>query len=175
MALCHAPLRPMRAASSENPRARRFGVGLAFWHDVCPKGNQRVRTHESYYANTPQWLSTEHRTMKNSNLIYLLNQQLNREISALLRYMIEAAAIKGAEQEIVRTTYLKGVSEKIEHAQSLADQIVTLGGTPNLHPVHACPPASVREMLRHDADEEKRMSRVTSSSPLRPRKKSWWS
>jgi len=92
--------------------------------------------------------------MQNSKLIYLLNQQFNREVSTLLRYMIEAAAIRSAEQEIVRATYLKGVSEKIEHAQYFADQIVALGGTPILKSVPVCPSATVRQMLRWDAAEE---------------------
>ena len=92
--------------------------------------------------------------MKNSKLINRLNQQFNREVSALLRYMIEAASMKGPDDNVVRSLYLKEVGEKMGHAQSLADQIVALGGTPNLNPVPACPPATVREMLRRDAAEK---------------------
>ena len=35
-------------------------------------------------------------------LIDVLNQQLNREVTTFLRYMLQAASIKGAEYETVR-------------------------------------------------------------------------
>ena len=91
----------------------------------------------------------------NSKLINLLNRQFNREVNTLLRYLIEAASMQGPEDSVVRSLYLKEVGEKVDHAQSLADQIVALGGKPDLHPVPACPPVTVREMLMHDAAEEK--------------------
>lgn len=91
----------------------------------------------------------------NSKLINLLNRQFNREVNTLLRYLIEAASMRGPEDSVVRSLYLKEIGEKVDHAQSLADQIVALGATPHLHPASACPPVSVREMLRHDAAEEK--------------------
>jgi bacterioferritin len=93
-------------------------------------------------------------TMKNARLINLLNRQFNREISALLRYMMEAASLNGANQATARTLYLTEVREKVEHAQYLADQIVALGGSPTLSPKITRPQITLREMLRHDAVEE---------------------
>ena len=93
-------------------------------------------------------------TMKNVRLVNLLNRQFNREVSAILRYMIEAASLNGADHAAVRSLYLKEVGEKVEHAQYLANQIVALGGTPALTPDFGCPRATVREMLRRDAAEE---------------------
>lgn len=98
--------------------------------------------------------ATKPGAMKNSKLINQLNRQFNRNVRALLRYMVEAASTKGAEQETVRQVYLQEVGEKVEHAQSLADQIVALGGIPILKPVPDCPPTTVREMLSRDAAEE---------------------
>jgi bacterioferritin (cytochrome b1) len=93
--------------------------------------------------------------MKNSELINRLNQQLNRKVSTLVRYMIQAASINDGDHAVVRTMYLNEVGQKVEHAQYLADQIVALGGTPILKPTPASPPATVREMLARDATEEK--------------------
>ena len=44
--------------------------------------------------------------MANEDLIQALNQQLNREVSTFLRYMLQAASIKGATLEPVRQMYL---------------------------------------------------------------------
>jgi bacterioferritin len=87
-------------------------------------------------------------------LIDGLNQQLNREVTTFLRYMLQAAGIKGAQWESVREMYQQEVPEEVGHAQYLADQIVMLGGTPALAPDLSPPPNDVREMLQRDAREE---------------------
>jgi bacterioferritin len=92
--------------------------------------------------------------MKNSRLINLLNRQFNREVSALLRYLIEAAFLNGESHATARTLYLNEVSEKVERAQYLADQIVALGGAPTLSPDSVHPQATIRQMLRRDVAEE---------------------
>ena len=92
--------------------------------------------------------------MNNARFIALLNDQFNREVSMLLRFLIEAAALNDPDHEAARKLYLRDISEKVEQAQYLADQIVTLGGTPTLKPDPGCPPTNAREMLKHDAAEE---------------------
>lgn len=92
--------------------------------------------------------------MANQELISGLNQQLNREITTFLRYMRQAASIKGAEYESVREMYLKEVPDEVGHAQYLTNQIVLLGGSVKMAPDLAPPPADVRQMLEHDAREE---------------------
>lgn len=84
-----------------------------------------------------------------------LNEQLNREVSTFLRYILQAAYIKGAEWDPVREMYLNEVTDEVGHAQYLANQIVMLGGTPKLEPDLTRPPSDVREMLRRDAEQER--------------------
>lgn len=93
--------------------------------------------------------------MSDQELIAKLNDQLNREVTTFLRYMLQGAAIKGAEWESVRTMYLSEVTDEVGHAQHLANQIVMLGGTPKLQPQLTPPPSDVREMLAHDIKEER--------------------
>jgi bacterioferritin len=93
--------------------------------------------------------------MSDQELIAKLNDQLNREVTTFLRYMLQGAAIKGAEWESVRTMYLSEVADEVGHAQYLANQIVMLGGTPMLQPQLTPPPSDVREMLAHDIKEER--------------------
>ena len=85
-----------------------------------------------------------------------LNDQLNREVTTFLRYILQAASIKGAEWNPVREMYLSEVTDEVGHAQFLANQIVMLGGTPQLEPELASPPGDVREMLKRDADQERK-------------------
>ncbi len=83
-----------------------------------------------------------------------LNSQLNREVTTFLRYMLQAANIKGAQWQSVREMYQAEVTDEVGHAQYLADQISMLGGTPMLQPDLSPPPADVREMLTNDIREE---------------------
>lgn len=92
--------------------------------------------------------------MAHDELIERLNEQLNREVTTVLRYMLQAASIKGAAYEPVREMYLTEVTDEIGHAQYLANQIRMLGGTPFLNPGLAPPPEDVTAMLTHDCDEE---------------------
>lgn len=93
--------------------------------------------------------------MASQELLDRLNEQLNREVTTFLRYMLQAASIKGAQYESVREMYLEEVLDEVEHAQYLANQIEMLGGTPDLDPNLTPPPRDVPEMLQSDAEEEK--------------------
>ncbi|QDU61576.1 Ferritin-like domain protein [Planctomycetes bacterium Pan216] len=93
--------------------------------------------------------------MASQELIGGLNDQLNREVTTFLRYMLQVASIKGAQWHSVRDMYQSEVTDEVEHAQYLADQIVMLGGKPDLHPDLTPPPSDVREMLQRDSEEER--------------------
>jgi bacterioferritin len=93
--------------------------------------------------------------MASQELISGLNGQLNREVSTFLRYMLQAASIKGAQWKNVRDMYQQEVTEEVGHAQYLADQIVMLGGVPELAPDLSAPPIDVREMLNRDIRAER--------------------
>lgn len=93
--------------------------------------------------------------MASQELLDLLKVQLNREVSTFLRYMLQAASIKGMQFERVREMYLEEVLDEVKHAQYLAGQIVLLGGTPRLTPDLTPPPAAVLEMIQRDAGQEK--------------------
>ena len=92
--------------------------------------------------------------MSKQEIIGALNDQLNREVSTFLRYLLQAASIRGAEKEKVREMYLEEVTDEVGHAQYLANQIALLGGRPSLQPDLTPPPGDVREMLERDASEE---------------------
>jgi len=92
--------------------------------------------------------------MDRQELIDGLNEQLNREVTTFLRYMLQAASITGAKNEPVREMYLDEVMDEVGHAQYLANQIVALGGVPTLDPDLTPPPSDVATMLERDAEAE---------------------
>lgn len=92
--------------------------------------------------------------MTNKELLNKLNVQLNREVTTFLRYMLQAASIKGAQYESVRQMYLEEVNDEVSHAQYLSNQIVSLGGEPKLSPNLLPPPRDLQKMLENDAQEE---------------------
>lgn len=94
--------------------------------------------------------------MARDELIKKLNEQVNREVTTFLRYMLQAASIKGVEFEPVREMYLEEVTDEVQHAQYLANQIVMLGGTPLLEPDLTPPPRDIRSMLKQDTLEEEK-------------------
>jgi bacterioferritin len=64
--------------------------------------------------------------MSSHEMIAGLNEQLNREVTTFLRYMLQAAMIKGAPWQPVRNMYLQEVTDEVGHAQYLAGRIVML-------------------------------------------------
>lgn len=92
--------------------------------------------------------------MAKQQLLDGLNQALNREVSTFLRYMLQAAAIRGAQWDAVRSMYLSEVGDEVGHAQYLANKIVMLGGTPTLRPDLTPPPIDPRRMLENDIEQE---------------------
>ena len=103
--------------------------------------------------------------MKRDTLI----QALNREVTTFLRYMLQAASIKGAAHKPVRQMYLAEVADEVGHAQYLANQIRMLGGKPDLKPDLTTPPEDVPAMLVADVEQSGSTWRYTLSSVTRPR------
>jgi bacterioferritin len=93
--------------------------------------------------------------MASQELIDGLNQALNREVSTFLRYMLQAATIRGVQWEAARSMYRKEVQDEVGHAQLLAGAIRSLGGTPKLAPDLTSPPEDVPSMLANDIEQER--------------------
>lgn len=55
--------------------------------------------------------------MVHPELVKGLNKALNREVSTVLRYLLQGAPIKGAKWKPVRQMYLAEVSEETGHAE----------------------------------------------------------
>lgn len=96
--------------------------------------------------------------MKNGNsnvqLMEGLNDAFNRELTTVIRYMLQGSAIRGRQNEPLRQLYRSEVQDEIQHAQYLADKIVTLGGTPVAKPSVEPLAEEVSQMVRRDVEAE---------------------
>jgi len=88
------------------------------------------------------------------DLIHELNLALNREVSTMLRYMLQAAKLEGVEWEPLRSTYEDEIEDELSHARYLSNKIVRLGGTPILEPDLTPPADDPLHMVERDVQEE---------------------
>ncbi len=98
--------------------------------------------------------------MNKDKLIELLNLDLKLEYSAAIQYIQHSAVMTGAQYGDVIKEIKVHVTEEIQHALILADQIDFLGGTPayEIGPIHVS--SENVEMLEQDlAGEEDAISR----------------
>ena len=92
--------------------------------------------------------------MADQTLLTGLNEALNRELSTIIRYLLQGSMIRGRRNQSLRQMYREEVVDEIGHAQYLADKIVMLGGAPKVNPDLAPPPSDVEDMIKNDLAKE---------------------
>ena len=93
-------------------------------------------------------------SITNEELIKLLNMDLKKEYSAAIQYINHAAVMTGAEYGDVIKELKVHVTEEIQHAIILADQIDFLGGKPTVDVGEIKVSDDNKEMLEQDLDGE---------------------
>lgn len=83
-------------------------------------------------------------------LIDLLNHDLTKEYAAAIQYIQHAAVMTGAQYGDIIKELKIHVTEEINHAIILADQIDYLGGTPSIDVSEVHTAESPTEMLKQD-------------------------
>jgi bacterioferritin len=102
-------------------------TGGAFVMDVT-KIRERARQHMSDGAVTQSYGADRKTVLK------LLNDALATEIVCTLRYKRHYFMAKGINSEGVAAEFAEHAAEEQEHADTLAERIVQLGGEPNFSP-----------------------------------------
>jgi bacterioferritin len=92
--------------------------------------------------------------MSAESLVAGLNEALNRELSTIIRYLLQGSMIRGRQNQFLRQMYRSEVGDEIGHAQYLADKIIMLGGTPKVKPSLTPPPENVEKMIENDLAHE---------------------
>jgi bacterioferritin len=88
-------------------------------------------------------------------LIDGLNEDLNLELEAVLRYVYHAASATGLLGHELREMAKADLAGELEHASYLADKISALGGEPNINPRPPKKLKTAKEMLLEDVAAER--------------------
>jgi bacterioferritin len=88
-------------------------------------------------------------------LIRGLNEDLNRELEAVLRYIYHSASATGLLGHELRELLKADVAGELQHAIFLADKITALGGQISLNVSMPKAVRSAKEMLEEDVKEER--------------------
>ena len=93
--------------------------------------------------------------MADANLIDALNRALSLELGAVIQYTQHSFLVTGIEREVYRKYFRKQGEESQEHAITLGDKIVALGGVPTVEPAMIRQSTELIEMLRQDLEMER--------------------
>jgi bacterioferritin len=96
----------------------------------------------------------QQQSQANPQIVQALQHALNREVSTILRYLVQGSMVMGAQWDSVRTMYHAEAVGEMAHAKYLADKLVMLGVTPRPTPEVPSPPKDPAQMLRSDIAEE---------------------
>jgi bacterioferritin (cytochrome b1) len=110
---------------------------------------------------------TEDSTMPepdNKRLVDALNQLLEGEYIALIHYVQHAGSVRGMHFQTVVDWLSREATRRMDHAITLTQTLLSLGGLPDwevgrAHPFSAAPEAhDIRRLLAHDLDHERQLS-----------------
>lgn len=88
--------------------------------------------------------------MASPELIDNLNRALSLELAGVIQYMQHSFLVNGVEREMYRSYFRKQSEESHDHATTLGDKIVALGGVPSVEPGMIRQSTNLQEMLKQD-------------------------
>lgn len=93
--------------------------------------------------------------MANTELIENLNRALGCELAGVIQYMQHSFLVTGQEREVYRSFFRDQSEEAHDHAETLGDKIVALGGVPTVEPAMIRQSIALAEMLQQDLELER--------------------
>lgn len=88
--------------------------------------------------------------MAGQELVDNLNRALSLELAAVVQYMQHSFLVTGPEREVYRSYFRKQSEESHDHAKTLGDKVVALGGVPTVEPGMIRQSTNLEEMLKQD-------------------------
>lgn len=94
----------------------------------------------------------------NENIISALNQDLEKEMAAIVRYLHHSFIVFGPNRGPIVQMFRKQATESTNHAVQLGEKITALGGHPTVRVEQIFEPGfqTVEDMLEEDLKAEKR-------------------
>ncbi|MGD9588094.1 MAG: bacterioferritin [Pyrinomonadaceae bacterium] len=93
--------------------------------------------------------------MGRAELVENLNKALSLELAAVIQYSQHSYLVTGHDREIFKDWFRDQAEEAQDHAESLGDKIVALGGVPTVEPAMIRQSVDVSEMLKQDLELER--------------------
>jgi bacterioferritin len=92
--------------------------------------------------------------MDKNEFVELLNKDLSTEYQSIVQYTQHIATIKGAQYQSLIGELRKHVTQELDHAMTLADQVDFLGGVPSVAVPEIVSEPDDGAALRQDLDLE---------------------
>lgn len=93
--------------------------------------------------------------MANTELIEHLNRALSLELAGVIQYLQHSFLVTGPEREVYRSFFRDQSEEAHDHATTLGDKVVALGGVPSVEPGMIRQSTDLKGMLRQDLELER--------------------
>lgn len=93
--------------------------------------------------------------MARAELIDNLNKALSLELSGIIQYSQHSYLVTGIDREVYKKFFRDQAEEAQEHAITVGDKIVSLGGIPTVEPAMIRQSTSLEEMLKQDLELER--------------------
>ena len=93
--------------------------------------------------------------MGRAELVENLNKALSLELAGVIQYSQHSYLVTGFDRQIFKDYFRDQAEEAQDHAESLGDKIVALGGLPTVEPSMIRQSADTQEMLKQDLELER--------------------
>lgn len=93
--------------------------------------------------------------MARADLIENLNKALSLELSGIIQYSQHSYLVTGINREVYKKFFRDQAEEAQEHAITVGDKIVALGGIPTVEPAMIRQSTNLEEMLKQDLELER--------------------
>lgn len=93
--------------------------------------------------------------MARTELVENLNKALSLELAAVIQYSQHSYLVTGHDRQIFKDWFRDQAEEAQEHAESLGDKVVALGGVPTVEPGMIRQSVDTSEMLKQDLELER--------------------
>ena len=93
--------------------------------------------------------------MARAELIDNLNKALSLELSGIIQYSQHSYLVTGIEREVYKKFFRDQAEEAQEHAITVGDKVVALGGIPTVEPAMIRQSTDLVEMLKQDLELER--------------------
>ncbi|HVE57310.1 MAG TPA: ferritin-like domain-containing protein [Pyrinomonadaceae bacterium] len=93
--------------------------------------------------------------MARAELVENLNLALSLELAGVIQYSQHSYLVTGTEREVYKEFFRDQAEEAQDHAETLGDKIVALGGVPTVEPAMIRQSTELKEMLKQDLELER--------------------